>query len=57
MGCIYQDYMGLCNMWDEDIEMNGVEGEGICVCSDDPDPGDTCEVYESDDPEEDCDYE
>lgn len=57
MGCIYQDYDGLCNMWESGFEMNGIEGEGICICSDDPDLGHTCETYESDDPEDDCDYE
>lgn len=59
MGCIYSDFQGLCTMWDPEVEDGrlGVKvsdkGEPICVVEDDPEPSDSCENYESDDPEED----
>ena len=53
MGCIYEDNgfdegCGSCSLWEEEIEMNGCDKKGICVCSDDPDPSFMCEYYESD---------
>jgi hypothetical protein len=54
MGCIYQvnafcgDDAGKCNMWSKDIEMNGCDDEGFCICSEDPDPNVLCDTYESD---------
>ena len=50
MGCIYEENFGegKCSMWDEDIEMNGCDEDGVCICSDDPDPSVMCEMYESD---------
>jgi len=48
MGCIYNGYHGDCSLWDEQIEMNGCDSYGICICSEDPDPGVLCEAYESD---------
>ena len=54
MGCIYEDRSldsaGACTLCDEDDLTNGPEGSenGICVCSDDPDPSYSCDSYESD---------
>ena len=56
MGCIYESRgfgidAGACTLCDEDnpsICPPGAEN-GICICSDDPDPGYTCDSYESDD--------
>ncbi len=54
MGCIYEDRSlqnagdcTLCDENDRDFGPPGQEG-GICVCSDDPDPSDSCDSYESD---------
>lgn len=67
MSCIYCDFHGKCQMWDEDstntFENNAVgwDSEGYCVVDDDPDPSISCEIYESadtyDDEEEDYDDE
>ena len=55
MGCIYENNgfdedAGRCTLCDENDPDNGPEGSenGFCVCSDDPDPSDTCQSYESD---------
>lgn len=49
MGCIYEDRMdGTCTIYDENIEMGGCDENGICCCSEDPDPSVTCGFYESD---------
>ncbi len=57
MSCIYSDNEGHCTMWDEnqdagstyeDCEM-GWDGDGFCVCEDDPDPHYSCAQYEGHD--------
>jgi|WetSurMetagenome_2_1015567.scaffolds.fasta_scaffold1917859_1 hypothetical protein len=55
MGCIYKNNgfgsdAEVCSLCDDDDLTNGPEGSenGICVCSDDPDPSDSCQSYESD---------
>jgi hypothetical protein len=48
MGCIYNQWEGKCQMWDEDIESPGCDEEGHCICCDDEDPSYLCESYESD---------
>ena len=55
MGCIYENNgfgpeAGICTLCDEDDLTNGPEGSenGVCVCSDDPDPSYSCDSYESD---------
>ena len=55
MVCIYENNgfdedAGRCTLCDENDPDNGPEGSenGFCVCSDDPDPSDTCQSYESD---------
>lgn len=50
MGCIYENFEGECGMFDGDnsIDNLGCDEEGLCICSEDPDPGYTCESYESD---------
>ena len=55
MGCIYNDFNGHCQMWDEESkdDMQGCDEEGDCICEEDPDPSYLCEMYESNDPEED----
>lgn len=48
MGCQQADFDGKCHMWDENIEMNGCDEHGNCVCDCDPDPSYTCDQYQSD---------
>ena len=48
MGCIYNNWDGECSIWDKNIEMQGCDERGICVCDDDPNPEDSCEDYNSD---------
>ena len=55
MGCIYENQMnGSCQFaqdengdYQKELEQQGSD-KGFCVCSEDPDPGRTCESYESD---------
>ncbi len=47
MGCIYLGYNENCTLYEKDIENLGQE-DGLCICDEDPDPSDTCEMYESD---------
>lgn len=46
MGCIYNvhfsDFTGKCT-----LELKHLD-DGICIYEDDPNPGDSCEWYESD---------
>jgi hypothetical protein len=59
MGCIYENYEGECTMYDKDSNSSdnfenspyGWNFDGGCVCSDDPNPYNSCELFESDDPE------
>ncbi len=58
MGCIYENSgfsedSGKCSLWDDDDVGNGFDAmgtdkEGFCCVSDDPNPADSCESYESD---------
>jgi len=54
MGCIYEpngfhSESGKCTLWEEGgIDLQGCGEDGICVVSDDPDPGYSCDCYESD---------
>lgn len=55
MGCIYENNSfgeedsGKCTLWDDGDGMEcGVDENGVCCCSDDPDPADSCSCYESD---------
>lgn len=52
MGCIYENFQGMCTLYDEDVDdtfqqPQGCE-DGACISSDDPDPADSCDSYESD---------
>ena len=51
MSCVYIEFGGKCNLFDEDDLENkppGCDDEGYCTCDDDPYPDATCENYESD---------
>lgn len=49
MGCIHEDRMdGKCSLCDSIVGMLGCDENGHCVVSEDPDPGYSCESYESD---------
>ena len=55
MGCLYEDRNGNCTLACNDsgefvvsLEQQGSK-DGICVVSDDEQPSDNCESYESDD--------
>lgn len=56
MGCLYEDRMeGYCTLcMDDDGEpdfeqlQQGCDEGGVCVVSDDPDPSENCDKYESD---------
>lgn len=53
MGCIYEsnsfnEDVGKCTLWEENVESRGCDECGICVVSEDPQPSDSCEDYESD---------
>lgn len=48
MGCVYSNFNGECELWEEPILQNGYDKEGYCICEDDPDPSVLCEMYESD---------
>lgn len=56
MGCIYEDRCeGLCMLatdmdgeFDKEQAQQGCDDEGVCVVSDDPDPSQNCDAYESD---------
>ena len=55
MGCIYENNSfgedaGRCTLCDESDFDSGPAGQenGICICTDDPDPSYTCDSYESD---------
>lgn len=56
MGCIYESNgfdteCGLCTLWESEgkgLDIAGVDENGICVVSDDPDPSYSCDCYESD---------
>jgi hypothetical protein len=52
MSCIYSDFNGKCTLWDENYELPCAP-DGDCVCEDDPNPEDSCENYESDEPTDD----
>ena len=50
MGCIYCNYDGICQFFDEDeaeIRPNGCDNNGNCLVEDDPIPSESCEQYES----------
>ncbi|MBT6048139.1 MAG: hypothetical protein HOG49_15125 [Candidatus Scalindua sp.] len=56
MQCKYSDFEGRCQMFDPEADSGlGVdeEGEGYCVCEDDPEPSNSCEGYEPLDDQED----
>ncbi len=46
MSCKFNDRDGKCEIFDGSIEMPGVDENGICICEDDENPGDTCEDYQ-----------
>ena len=55
MGCIYEERSleeaGRCSLCDENdltIGPQGCDENGMCCVSDDPDPADSCDSYESD---------
>lgn len=48
MSCLYSDFNGLCSLHDPNLDMNGCDTEGLCLCEEDPDPSYTCDSYESD---------
>jgi len=49
IGCIYQGFIsGKCQVYNEGIDNPGWDKNGVCICSDDPDPSMTCEDYQSD---------
>ena len=55
MGCLYEDSEGVCTLSldddglvDKDNIQQGCGDDGICVVSCDPNPGYSCECYESD---------
>jgi len=48
MGCIYESHSEGCTLYCKDIENICWGNDGFCVCSDDPDPADSCEDYQSD---------
>ena len=47
MGCILEDGCGNCTVAEDGVEIEGQE-DGICVCSSDENPADSCSSYESD---------
>lgn len=52
MGCMHNNFEGICNMYDEDSDFNNPPGcdiDGYCTCDEDTYPEDTCGSYESDD--------
>lgn len=49
MGCMFNNYKGICDLYDGNIEMNGVDENGHCICDEDPDPTILCEDYVNDD--------
>jgi len=50
MGCIHQQFgSSKCSLFNEIIERPGCTEEGICICSDDENPYDSCEDYDSGD--------
>jgi len=58
MGCIHSDFDGECILWEKDSSYNPWgcdEEDGTCMVEEDPNPLDTCEDYESNDPDEDYD--
>ena len=47
MSCKFQSWEdGKCEIFDAEIEMNGCDEDGICICSDDPDPSVMCEDWD-----------
>lgn len=51
MGCIYEDcFTGLCGLVGDGDKCDGlgIDNEGVCVVSEDPDPALICYNYESD---------
>ena len=50
MSCLYEsnalDDAGRCQMFEPDIENAGWSEDGQCVCSEDPVPSFTCEMFE-----------
>lgn len=59
MGCIYCDFHGKCSMHDPEYAIDGLgcDDDGNCNCESDPDPGYSCDTYETDDPEDDDEEE
>lgn len=52
MGCIYNTFDGICQLWDEDNIEQSPPGcdkkDGACWCDEDPHPHNSCDSYESD---------
>ena len=59
MGCLYSDFEGMCQNYDEDenYSLDGMPWDGICIWEDDPDPSYSCEWYESGVNEDNFEYE
>jgi hypothetical protein len=57
MGCIYNDFNGVCSFYDEDSSLNpeGCDSEGYCLADEDEDPS-WCSDYQSVYDEDVCDY-
>ena len=46
MSCVNEDFEGNCELYPE-IDCMVCNPDGVCVCSDDPDPANSCPNYES----------
>ena len=58
MGCIHQQFgSSKCSLFNEGIENAGWDENGMCICSDDEDPFDSCEDYDNGDTEDDVEEE
>jgi len=47
MSCAFSDFEGLCELFNPNIEQNGCDENGNCICEEDPDPSIMCEDYQS----------
>lgn len=45
MGCVYNDFHGRCELWDEGVTGDVFTEDGICVIDDEQEPEDWCPSF------------
>jgi len=48
MSCLYNNWKGVCSLFEDSCTDLGCNSSGVCVCDCDPDPMISCSNYETD---------